>query len=583
MAGSGSQPFRGDSRSPSNHAAGSFSAAHSDSATLEVSDDIGFEAIGSSGENPGEPARGAVGVKQSDTATATAPVDQQNSTNFQLRSWRRLLGWVRGVTVSRSTPGFLVSLILHTSLLLFLAVWTVAGGGSGHAIIGIISSVNEAEAESEIEVTDSSLASGVVTEEATSSAEQALMAAPALEIISAGSMGESLRDIANDQGAEGSVRANRNESAAGELIKSTASSFNASLTSISVDGRKPESRQRLALQGGGSADSEAAVERALEWLAAHQRPNGSWSLVHTKPECGAYCTHPGTPERYEPAATGLALLAFLGAGYTHRDGKYSSVVKNGVYYLLQVMEMTPQGGSFLHSHPQGMYNQGIATFALCEAYQLSKDEALRAPCQRAIQFIVNAQNDAGGWGYLPKRPGDLTITGWQTMALKSADGAEIYIPAQTIARIDDFLDSQTDKEKIFYGYTSPGKSETCTAIGLLLRLFRNWPHSDPRVLTGVNYLEQQGISNHDIYRNYYATLLLYHVGGPAFKQWNERMRDSLVQTQERKAHAAGSWYFDDKFGEVGGRLYTTAMAAMTLEVYYRFSPIYLNSDRPFEY
>lgn len=497
--------------------------------------------------------------------------------------WNRLVASLRLLVVNRSTPGFLISLILHTGILLLLAVWTISGIGQGGKATSIITSLNEVQAEHDLQVVDSALASGDVTDQAHSSAESALSAPPGLEPISAGAMGASLSNLASDQGVGGGAPAPRAQSAIGELIQSTSSSRNASLTQISVDGRRPESRQQLALQRGGSADSEAAVERALEWLAAHQRPNGSWSLVHTKAECGAYCTHPGSPERYEPAATGLALLAFLGAGYTHRDGKYAPVVNSGVYYLLQVMEETQTGGSFLHSHPQGMYNQGVATFALCEAYQLSKDESLRRPCQRAVEFIVSAQNDAGGWGYLPKRPGDLTITGWQTMALKSADGAEIYIPAQTIVRIDEFLDSQTDKEKIFYGYTAPGKSETCTAIGLLLRLFRNWPHSDPRVLAGVNYLEQQGISNHDIYRNYYATLLLYHVGGPAFTQWNERMRDSLVQTQSRTSHAAGSWYFDDKFGEVGGRLYTTAMAAMTLEVYYRFSPIYLNSDRPFEY
>ncbi len=114
-------------------------------------------------------------------------------------------------------------------------------------------------------------------------------------------------------------------------------------------------------------------------------------------------------------------------------------------------------------------------------------------------------------------------------------------------------------------------------------MFRGWPHSDPRVLDGADYLERQGISTHDIYRNYYLTLLLFHVGGRTFEEWNPRMRDSLIKSQERAGHSKGSWYFDDKWCEVGGRHYTTAMAAMTLEVYYRFSPIYLNTDKPFEY
>ncbi len=213
------------------------------------------------------------------------------------------------------------------------------------------------------------------------------------------------------------------------------------------------------MERGGSAESEAAVELALEWLANHQKPNGSWSLVHMRRDCDATCTHPGSPEMYEPAATGLALLAFLGAGYTHRDGKYQEVVNRGIYFLLQIMQQTDRGGSFLFNSPQGMYNQGIATFALCEAYQLSEDNALKEPAQQAIMFICNAQNDQGGWGYLPRRPGDLTLTGWQTMALKSADAAGLYIPAQCIVRIDDFLDSQADKSKSFYGYQGPGSEK----------------------------------------------------------------------------------------------------------------------------
>ncbi len=78
-------------------------------------------------------------------------------------------------------------------------------------------------------------------------------------------------------------------------------------------------------------------------------------------------------------------------------------------------------------------------------------------------------------------------------------------------------------------------------------MFRGWQHSDPRVLEGAAYLERQGVSKHDIYRNYYLTLLLYHVGGRTFDQWNPRMRDSLINSQERSGHAKGSWYFEDKW------------------------------------
>lgn len=495
---------------------------------------------------------------------------------------------------SSTTPGFLVSLILHTALLLLLAIWTVAGPGRGGTDVGIVAAFAPEPDAKEFIADLSTLASGDTVEFPGDSAAPATDLDHPSPTSATHSGGDHLRDLvlAHGPGAGFSSSDTRllkaeSPNEIGAIFKAMSSGTSAALSPTSIEGRKPESRQSLASQRGGNADSEAAVELALQWLAAHQRPNGSWSLVHTNEHCNGQCSHPGSPERYEPAATGLALLAFLGAGYTHRDGKYAAEIKRGIYYLTQTMELTPHGGSFMFSHHQGMYNQGVATFALCEALQLSKDDSLRDHCQKAVNFIAFAQNETGGWGYLPKAPGDLTITGWQTMALKSADGAHLYIPAHTIVRIDKFLDSQTDAEKILYGYSRPStpdsRNPTCTAIGLLLRLFRGWPTSDPRILTGVNHLEKQGISGHDIYRNYYTTLLLFHVDARIFQNWNPNMRDSLVRSQMRSGHAAGSWHFEDKFGDVGGRLYTTAMAAMTLEVYYRFSPIYLNAEQPFEY
>jgi hypothetical protein len=92
---------------------------------------------------------------------------------------------------------------------------------------------------------------------------------------------------------------------------------------------------------------------------------------------------------------------------------------------------------------------------------------------------------------------------------------------------------------------------------------------------GAGYIFDQGPSKSDIYFNYYATQVLHHLQGPNWKTWNLEMREFLINSQVKSAdHDAGSWYFEDKHGRVGGRLYTTAMAVMTLEVYYRFLPLY---------
>jgi len=77
-----------------------------------------------------------------------------------------------------------------------------------------------------------------------------------------------------------------------------------------------------------------------------------------------------------------------------------------------------------------------------------------------------------------------------------------------------------------------------------------------------------------MYYNYYATQVLHHWQGPEWKRWNVQMRDHLIATQAGRGHESGSWYFSGGRGDVGGRLYNTAMAVMTLEVYYRYMPLY---------
>ena len=77
-----------------------------------------------------------------------------------------------------------------------------------------------------------------------------------------------------------------------------------------------------------------------------------------------------------------------------------------------------------------------------------------------------------------------------------------------------------------------------------------------------------------MYFNYYATQVLHHLGGSGWQRWNLRMRDYLVDTQEQTGHERGSWYFKEAWSDRGGRLYTTTLSILTLEVYYRYLPMY---------
>jgi hypothetical protein len=223
-----------------------------------------------------------------------------------------------------------------------------------------------------------------------------------------------------------------------------------------------------------------------------------------------------------------------------------------------------------------MYGHGLASIALCEAYGMTKDTGLAEPAQLAVNFIVYAQDEVGGgWRYTPKQAGDTSVLGWQLMALKSAHMAYLNVPPKTIKGAVNFLNSVQGESGATYGYVNPGKGPATTAIGLLCRMYLGWKHDEPALGRGIEMLSAHGPSPNNMYFNYYATQVMHHYEGEEWTKWNAKMRDFLVNSQSRQGHERGSWYLGgDHSSEAGGRLYTTAMCAMTLEVYYRHLPIY---------
>lgn len=350
-------------------------------------------------------------------------------------------------------------------------------------------------------------------------------------------------------------------------------------------GRGATARALLAAEHGGTAGSEQAVNLGLAWLAKHQRPDGSWNFDHQLGPCQSRCGNPGTLDRCTTGATGLALLCFLGAGHTQQTGDYRRVVSGGLTYLAGRMKVSQAGGSL--TEPGGrMYDHGICTIAICEAFAMTGDKRLYQPAQLASQFTANAQDPVGGgWRYFPRMPGDTSAVGWQLMALKSARASGIEVPSVVWRRAGYFLDSVAKRDGAVYGYNTPGAASGTTAVGLLCRIYLGWPRDHEPLIAGADMLAEVGPSADNMYYNYYATQVLHQLGGPRWREWNRKLRQQLVDTQEREGHEQGSWFIhggDDDGASGGGRLYITTMNIMTLEVYYRYLPIYRNEAEEVE-
>ncbi len=342
--------------------------------------------------------------------------------------------------------------------------------------------------------------------------------------------------------------------------------------------RWAQDRLKIARVRGGSEETEAAVRAALVWLEQAQASDGRWDASqfgsgrpvreggHNRGQAGLNA---------DTATTGLAVLAFLGAGHTHVDGKYAETVRGGVDYLIRAQKSRNDGS--LVGNASGyaaMYCHGIATLAISEAYSLSGDESLRQSVRRAIDFSISAQHPSGGWRYRPQESGDTSQLGWQMMALTSAHYGGHQIPASAWTRASGFLDSVAWGPNGGLASYIPNSrpSRTMTAEAMLCRLFLNTPTDHPMMQEAADHLLQElpGRGRLNYYYWYYGTLGLYHLQDENWRTWNNAVTRELTRLQSDD----GSWpAANSVWGNAGGQVYTTALGAMTLEVYYRYRPL----------
>jgi hypothetical protein len=331
-------------------------------------------------------------------------------------------------------------------------------------------------------------------------------------------------------------------------------------------GRSGATREQSLREGGGTTASEAAVTRGLQWLIRQQATDGRWTLA-------------GTNDPNPIAATAMGLLPFLAAGKTHKaadKNPYDKNIDKGLKLLMS--QQNTKTGFFGGT----MYSHGLATIAMCEAYGLSQDPTLRKSAQRGIDLIVSAQGETtGSWDYGPAKSAraDMSVSGWQIMALKSGQMAGLNVPAVTITRVKGFLNTACNTGDDGYGYTpGSGSSPRMSAVGLLCRQYmENWGPSNLSMINGVKkHIKTTPPDVQDVYYYYYATQVIHHFGGSDWKDWNEKMRENLIRKQDvAKGANYGSWSpAGDPWGGSGGRLMITSLNLLTLEVYYRYLPLY---------
>lgn len=351
-------------------------------------------------------------------------------------------------------------------------------------------------------------------------------------------------------------------------------------------GRFAANRTELVAAGGGNAQTESAVRNALNWLAAAQSADGRWDAKKHGAGREYYVLgqdRNGAGAKADTGVSGLALLAFLGAGHTHREGLYQPQVGSGLEFLRRSQQSDGNLGGNAGLFAQ-MYCHSMASFAASEALAMTQDKRLDPFVRSATRYTIAAQHPTdGGWRYRPGDTGDTSQLGWQVMVLRSAERCDVAVPPVIWTRVDRFL-RQVERGHsgglAVYRPEEARPSRTMTAEALYCRQLvtgRADGELSPAALReAIDSLlaEPPSTAQVNLYYWYYATLALHraqHVtpeSAAAWQRWNDALTRTLLATQNKD----GSWPETCIWAGYGGRVFTTALGAMCLEVYYRYLP-----------
>jgi hypothetical protein len=314
---------------------------------------------------------------------------------------------------------------------------------------------------------------------------------------------------------------------------------------------------------------QSAVDRGLQWLAAHQDP-----------ATGAWPTNSGNGGA-AAAITSLAAMAFMARGHVPGQGPYGDNINHAVDYILSLQQ--PSGVLSVADIGSTMYDHGISTVMLCEAYgMLDEPRQQRAgpAIAKAIHVILAAQaipksaELQGGWRYQPTSgDSDISVSGWQLMALRGAANIGAAVPARALQMGIDFIKRRatTSGGFSYAGDADPNPARTGTGILALQLLGQN---NSREALAGGDYLRRNPLSDHEtfyFYTVYYCAQAAWQLGGSYWTDIDRPIRASLLARQTLD----GSWTVTNAGTEAtGGDAYGTSMAILALTVPYRYLPIY---------
>ena len=310
---------------------------------------------------------------------------------------------------------------------------------------------------------------------------------------------------------------------------------------------------------------EAAVDEGLEYLAKHQKADGSWpTSIH-----GGNGSNNGV--------NAVCVLAFLGRGHAPNRGPYKQVVSNAVKYILSTQNNEGLFYSTARSHGV-MYEHGLATLAMIEAYGFIPSIEMRKKVQKAVDVIVKAQNQQGGWRYSARpHDADLSVTVMQVVPLRAALNARLNVPEKTIKNAAKYVKMCAFKSGGF-GYQPHNHPSMAQSAAGALSMQLLGEYDDPSVDKALKYLQKHQFNkratSHFYYTTYYSMQAHFQKGGAAWANWYPQVKKVLLETQEED----GSWpafhSHERMANDKNAHCFTTAMAAMSLEVFMHYLPAY---------